>query len=68
MTCCVEDIQFGGLMCVYEKADKFKTGDWVQIEAAVRIEYEEAYGEVGPVLYARSVKKCEPANPEVATF
>ncbi|MBQ6622052.1 MAG: hypothetical protein IJH75_04385 [Mogibacterium sp.] len=68
MTCCIEDIQFGGLMCVYANASGFKTGDWVELEAKVRSEYEAAYGEVGPVLYARSVEKCEPANPEVATF
>ena len=68
MTCCVEDIQFAGLMCIYAGADEFKTGDWVEITAKVRIEYEEAYGEKGPVLYAKSVKPCAPAEPEVATF
>ena len=56
MTCCVEDIQFAGLMCIYANADDFKTGDWVEITAKVRVEYEEAYGEKGPVLYAKSVK------------
>lgn len=68
MTCCVEDIQFAGLMCIYANSSDFKTGDWVEITAKVRIEYEEAYGEKGPVLYAKSVTPCEPANPEVATF
>ena len=68
MTCCVEDIQFAGLMCIYANADDFKTGDWVEITAKVRVEYEEAYGEKGPVLYAKSVKACAPADPEVATF
>ena len=68
MTCCVEDIQFAGLMCIYANADDFKTGDWVEITAKVRVEFEEAYGEKGPVLYAKSVKACAPADPEVATF
>ncbi len=68
MTCCVEDIQFAGLMCIYANSEEFKTGDWVEITAKVRIEYEEAYGEKGPVLYAKSVAPCEPADPEVATF
>ncbi|MBR0373095.1 MAG: hypothetical protein IJH91_01050 [Mogibacterium sp.] len=70
MTCCVEDIQFAGLMCVYSGvgAGTYRTGDWVRIKARVRIEYEEAYGEKGPVLYCKSVEPCEPANPEVATF
>jgi len=68
MTCCVQDIQFAGLMCIYANSQDFKTGDWVEITAKVRIEYEEAYGEKGPVLYARTVTPCEPADPEVATF
>lgn len=68
MTCCVDDIQFAGLMCIYANSDEFKTGDWVMLKAKVRNVYEEAYGEKGPVLFAKSVKKCAPADPEVATF
>lgn len=68
MTCCIEDMRFAGLLCVYNRADDFTSGDWIKIKAKVRIEYAEAYGEKGPVLYCKSVERCEPANPEIATF
>lgn len=68
MTCCVEDIQFAGLACVYSKATQFKTGDWVAVDATIKVMEEEIYGEEGPVLICSKIRKCEPADPEVATF
>ena len=68
MTCCEEDIQFAGIACVYSKAAEFKTGDWVAVDATIRIREEEMYGEEGPVLICSKIRKCEPADPEVATF
>ena len=68
MTCCVEDIQFAGLACVYSKATDFKTGDWIAVDAKIINREEEIYGEVGPVLVCSKIRKCEPADPEVATF
>jgi uncharacterized membrane protein YcgQ (UPF0703/DUF1980 family) len=68
MTCCVEDIQFAGLVCVYSKASNFKTGDWVTVDAKILIREEGIYGEEGPVLICSKIRTCEPADPEVATF
>ncbi|MBQ6662614.1 MAG: hypothetical protein IJM69_03660 [Firmicutes bacterium] len=68
MTCCVEDIQFAGLLCKWNRAKKLKHGGWVEIKARVQNEYAEVYGEVGPVLYCQEVKASLPADPEVATF
>lgn len=68
MTCCVEDIQFAGLVCVYDKPLDVKKGDWVMIKATARLEYEQAYQEEGPVLYCQNVWKTKPADPEVAMF
>lgn len=68
MTCCIEDVQFAGLMAIYAGTEDFHTGDWLRIKAKVRIEYCEAYGEKGPVLYCRSVERTEPAEPEIASF
>ena len=68
MTCCVEDIQFAGLACVYSKAAQFKTGDWAAVDAKIKVMEEELYGEEGPVLICSKIRKCEPADPEVATF
>ncbi len=68
MTCCEDDIQFAALMAYATDTSDLKVGDWVEIEAKIRVEYEKAYGEKGPVLRCKSVTKCEPADPEVATF
>ena len=38
MTCCVEDIQFGGLVAKYEKAQELTHGEWVIVTAKVKNE------------------------------
>ena len=70
MTCCVQDIQFAGLVCKWTKeAAKFENGQWVIITAKVKVESDPIYaGDIGPVLYCTKVTKTEPADPEVATF
>lgn len=68
MTCCEADIQFAGLACIYAKATDFKTGDWIAVDATIKIREEKLYGEEGPVLICSKIRKCEPADPEVATF
>ena len=68
MTCCEADIQFAGLLSYYSGAVDLAVGDWIKITAKVRVEYAEAYQEKGPVLYIKTLDKCEPCDPEVATF
>ena len=69
MTCCVEDIQFAGLVCKWkDAASRLEHGGWVTVTAKVFIEYDEVYGEAGPVLYCLKVEPAEEANPEVAQF
>lgn len=68
MTCCEADIKFAALMAIWHDTSDLEVGDWIKITATVRIEYEEAYGEKGPVLHVKSLEKCDPAKPEVATF
>ena len=68
MTCCEADIQFAGLLSYYSGQEKLEVGDWVKITAKVRTEYAEAYKEKGPVLYIKKLERCEPTDPEVATF
>jgi putative membrane protein len=68
MTCCVQDIQFAGLMAVWDDAASLETGEWVTIRAHVKVEFDENYGEVGPVLWCEEVRPCDPCDPEVATF
>ncbi len=68
MTCCEADIQFAGLLAYYSGKETLAVGDWVKIEAKLRVEYTDVYKEKGPVLYIRKLKKTEPCEPEVATF
>ncbi len=69
MTCCVEDIQFAGLVCRWDNAaGLLEHGGWVTITAKVKVEFDETYGEVGPVLYCSEVTEAEEADPEVAQF
>lgn len=68
MTCCVEDIQFGGLVAKYDRAEELEHGGWVEMTAVVKKEFNHMYQSEGPVLYAVSVKQTEPPEEEVATF
>lgn len=70
MTCCVEDIQFGGLVCRVESTKGIENGDWVEVTGEVKVEDDILYGPEGPgpVIHCTEIKKCAPAEPEVATF
>ena len=68
MTCCVEDIQFMGMPCKYEKAAALRTRDWVMVTATVQTRFHPLYRGTGPILTALSVEPAKPAADEVATF
>ena len=69
MTCCVDDIEFCGVPCNYEKAKTLTPRNWVMVTAKISVEKHRLYkGELGPVLTALSVTEAEPADPDVATF
>ena len=69
MTCCVEDIQFCGVPCRYDKAKELKPRAWVMVTAKISAEKHTLYkGDLGPVLTAISVEDAQPADPDVATF
>ena len=69
MTCCVDDIEFCGVPCRYEKAGMLESRSWVVVTARVTAEKHLLYkGELGPVLTAQSVALTSPADPDVATF
>ena len=68
MTCCVEDIQFAGLVCQWDHADTVEDDSWMVLTAQVHFKFSRAYGKKGPVLTYLSHEKSEaPAQP-VATF
>ena len=69
MTCCVDDIEFCGVPCRYDKAKTLEPRSWVQVTAKIAAEKHILYkGELGPVLTAIQVDPADPANPDVATF
>ena len=69
MTCCVDDIQFCGVPCRYDKSRQLKSRSWVTVTAKISAEKHDLYGgELGPVLTAVEVVSAEPATQDVATF
>ena len=69
MTCCVDDIQFLGVPCIYAGSKELEPRSWVQVTARIAAQKHPLYqGELGPVLTAIRVESAEPAEPDVATF
>ena len=69
MTCCVDDIQFCGIPCVYARSAELEPRSWVMVTAKIAAEKHPLYkGELGPVLTALEVTSAAPAQPDVATF
>ena len=70
MTCCVDDIEFCGIPCRYEKARTLESRSWVMVTAKISAEKHPLYkGDTGPVLTALRVETgTAPADPDVCTF
>lgn len=68
MTCCVEDIQFAGLVCQWDKADTVKDDTWIILTARINFKFNRAYSKKGPVLTYIDSTPCEVPEQPVATF
>ena len=68
MTCCVEDIQFLGFICKYEKADEIAHKSWVDFTAKIQIEFAKEYKGKGPVFYPVEIKPCDKPEDELVYF
>ena len=70
MTCCVEDIQFCGIPCRYDRASSLESRAWVMVTAKISAEKHALYrGDIGPILTAVEVRTgAVPAEPDVCTF
>lgn len=70
MTCCIEDIQFGGLVATYEPEyfPELVPGGWAVVTAEITGEYNDMYGSKGPVLHVKEIILTQPLEEEVATF
>ena len=68
MTCCVEDIQFGGLVCQKDDVSDITDDSWMLLNAEIHFKFSRAYGKKGPVLTYLSHEPCDPPAQPVATF
>ena len=68
MTCCVEDIQFAGLVCQWDKADSVQDNSWMILTARLNFKFNRAYGKKGPVLSCIDCVPCDAPPQDVATF
>ena len=68
MTCCVEDIQFAGLVCQWDKADTIQDDSWLILTARVNFKFNRAYSRKGPVLTYIDAQPCQAPEQPVATF
>lgn len=68
MTCCEDDIKFGGLVCQWSECGELVNRMWVTVTADIAVRKHPCYGRVGPVLTGIRVSPTDaPENP-VATF
>ena len=68
MTCCVEDIQFMGLVVNWDDARTVANDSWNIITAKLENKYHRAYGSKGPVLTLQKLEPAEKPEEPVATF
>ncbi len=68
MTCCVDDIQFAGVVCLYPDAFSLKNGGWATVTAKIHLGEHPAYGRQGPILTVQALEPALPPLEEVATF
>ena len=68
MTCCVEDIQFAGLVCQWDRADSITDDSWITLTGRINFKFHRAYGKKGPVLTYSSHEYCSAPEQPVATF
>ncbi len=68
MTCCADDIAFGGLFCIWKDSSCIKNKEWLTLTAKINIEFSPVYNREGPVLYAEKVELANPPTQDVVTF
>lgn len=68
MTCCVEDITYCPMVCIYKNVDVLKTGEWLNIKGTLTMKFSRIYGRKGPVLNVDEITRTSPPQQEVATF
>lgn len=68
MTCCVDDITYGGVICRCKEPHNLKNGEWVIVTAQISVEFNKIYKSKGPVLDIISVEPAKEPENTVVTF
>ena len=68
MTCCVDDIQYGGLISIFKTNITPKNEEWVTVKGTIKIEKHKLYRTQGLVLYVESTEFAVAPKQVVATF
>jgi len=68
MTCCVDDIQYSGLVAKFSNDVNLKTRDWITAKGKIKLEKTSLYRSEGPVIYVESTEFAVVPKQEVATF
>ena len=68
MTCCVDDIEFKGMITKIPKGIQLKNRDWVVIEATFSKEFHKLYRGKGPTLTVTDLAFTSQPEQDVATF
>ncbi len=68
MTCCVEDIQFLGLVCRSDNAASVAHKSWIDLTAKIKYEFCKDYSGKGPVLYEQEIVLAEKPEDELVYF
>lgn len=69
MTCCIDDLEFKGLVCTdIPSLFDLKNRQWAVVTARIEREYHELYQKAGPVLHVLQIQSSEPPEQEIATF
>ena len=68
MTCCADDIQYGGMVATWSNAHTLNSRDWAVVTAEIAFEHNKAYRGKGPVLHILSFSGAQPPEQQVATF
>lgn len=68
MSCCVNDIQYAGMLARWSKAQILKTADWVIVEADLVMEKNRVYRAKGPVLTVTGLVRTSEPQYKVVTL
>ncbi len=68
MTCCVDDIQFLGFKCKYDKHESIEHKSWIDFTGEIRVEFAREYKGKGPVLYPIELKPTTAPEDELVYF